>query len=135
MAGLDGLLQDRADGGFLVGRHVFPGDGASATVEVITPSQAVTILLSMLENSSLSARSLRSLEATLGAALAAFETGRLTPAANQLTAFQNKVRAQVAPFDPALAEQLLAAAQSIIDALAWKMPPPHASAVTALSTQ
>jgi hypothetical protein len=110
-------------------------NSASVTVEVITPAQAVTILFSMLDNSNLSARSLRPLEATLGAALAAFELGRFTPAANQLTAFQNKVRAQVAPFDPALAEQLLAAAQSIIDALAWKIPAPQAATVTALSPQ
>jgi hypothetical protein len=108
---------------------------ASVTVEVITPAQAVTILFAMLENSNLSARSRRPLEATLGAALAAFESGRFVPAANQLTAFQNKVRAQVTPFDPALAGQLLAAAQSIIDALAGTMPPSQARAVTALSPQ
>jgi hypothetical protein len=55
------------------------------------------------------------LMATLSAALASIERGNFLAAANQLNAFQNKVRAQVA--DPALASQFIEAAQQVIDAL------------------
>ena len=56
-------------------------------------------------------------EATLKAAAASFDDGRVQPGINQLGAFQNKVRAQVAPLDPVLADSLINAAQVIIDAL------------------
>ena len=55
--------------------------------------------------------------ATLSAALAAIDRSNPTAAINQLQAFQNKVRAQVLPLDPELAEQFIQAAQEIIDAL------------------
>ena len=57
------------------------------------------------------------LEATLNAALASIERGNSTSAVNQLRAFQNKVRAQVARSNPVLARTLIQAAQAIIDAL------------------
>jgi len=57
------------------------------------------------------------LAATLEAALASINRGNSGAAANQLHAFQNKVRAQVAPEDPVLAQTLLRAAQQVIAAL------------------
>ena len=53
----------------------------------------------------------RPLIATLSAALHSIERGNFVSAVNQLLAFQNKVRAQVAPSDPALAASFIAAAQ------------------------
>jgi len=55
------------------------------------------------------------LTATLSSALASIDQGNSVAAANQLRGFQNKVQAQVA--DPALARQLIEAAQQVIDAL------------------
>jgi hypothetical protein len=47
---------------------------------------------------------------------AAFDRGNPAAGVNQLEAFQSKVRAQVSPNDPLLAEELISAAQKIIDA-------------------
>jgi glucuronoarabinoxylan endo-1,4-beta-xylanase len=84
------------------------------TVEVITPSEAVMRLMALVDSSW--SRS-PPLNVTLAAALAAIERGDSIPAINQLLAFQNKVRAQVAPSDPALAASLIQVAQDVIDAL------------------
>jgi len=50
-------------------------------------------------------------------ALASITRGNLTAAVHLLRAFQHQVRAQVAPVDPALAEQLIQTAQQVIEAL------------------
>ncbi|MBI3850912.1 MAG: tandem-95 repeat protein [Verrucomicrobia bacterium] len=89
----------------------------TAVVEVITPVQSVGILISLVEESTLSRQNRSPLIVTLKAAAASFESERQRPGINQLNAFQNKVRAQVTPLDPALAESLINAAQVIIDAL------------------
>ena len=57
----------------------------------------------------------RPLIASLAAALDSIERGNSVSGVNQLQAFQNKVRAQVA--DPALASQFIEAAQQVIEAL------------------
>ncbi len=69
----------------------------AVTVEVITTAQAVERLIAEV-----TARwpRARPLVATLCAALSSIERGNLVSAINQLQAFQNKVRAQVAPSDP-----------------------------------
>ena len=59
----------------------------------------------------------RPLLATLSAALHSIERGNSRSAVNQLLAFQNKVRAQVARSDPALAASFIQAAQAVIDVL------------------
>jgi hypothetical protein len=92
-------------------------NSTSVSVEVISPSEAVQILMEMVIDSDLSKRAQQPLLATLRAALTAFERGDTTPGMNQLAAFENKVRAQVAPTDPVLAQQLIDAAQVIINAL------------------
>jgi len=85
----------------------------SITVSVLTTSQGVQGLIAVVEGSAV--RNPKPLMATLWAALASIDRGKLLAAANQLRAFEHKVRAQVA--DPALAGQLIEAAQQVIDAL------------------
>jgi hypothetical protein len=89
-------------------------DAQTFVVELIPPSQAVERLIAAV---SAQARKPRPLLATLSAALAALERGNPTPAVNQLEAFQNQVRAQVAPDEPVLAAQWIWGAQEILDAL------------------
>jgi choice-of-anchor C domain-containing protein len=89
-------------------------DAQTFTVELITPAQAVERLIALVNSQ---AGKPHPLVATLSAALASIERGNYTAAINQLAAFQNKVRAQVAPDDPTLAGQFIQAAQAIIDAL------------------
>jgi poly(3-hydroxybutyrate) depolymerase len=91
---------------------------ATVTVEVITPAEAVVIVLGLLDDSNLPRNRRQPLVASLGAAAASFERGNLTAGANQLEAFQHKVRAQVMPLAPQLAKDLVSAAQTILDALA-----------------
>ncbi|MFN3409183.1 MAG: FG-GAP-like repeat-containing protein [Limisphaerales bacterium] len=83
-------------------------------VEVITTAQAVDRLASAVAGG---ADRPQPLLASLRAALAAIDRSQPLVAINQLEAFQNKVRAQVAPHDPELAAQLIAEAQAIMDAL------------------
>jgi len=85
-------------------------------VEVISPDDAVGAVIDLLENSNLGRKNLQPLEASLNAAEASFERGNTTAAINQLSAFQNKVRAQIAPFNPQVANELIQAVQVIIDA-------------------
>jgi hypothetical protein len=69
----------------------------------------------LVENSDLGAKAKQPLFVTLTAASASFDRGNIISGSNQLTAFQNKVRAQVARVDSALANQLIHTAQQIID--------------------
>ena len=69
----------------------------------------------MLISSTLPRKSLPPLLATLKAATDAIQRGSSGAAINQLRAFQNKVRAQIASSDPALAAHLIDMAQRIID--------------------
>jgi hypothetical protein len=85
-------------------------------INVVTPSQAIRRLLALLNNSSL--QHSQPLLATLNAALASIIRGNNVSAANQLGAFKNQVRAQVAPLDATLANALIQAAQQVIDGFA-----------------
>jgi len=89
-------------------------DAQTFTVELITPAQVVERLIALVSSQ---AQKPHPLVATLSAALASIERGNYTAAINQLEAFQNKVRAQVTPGDPALAGQFIQAAQEIVGAL------------------
>jgi len=53
----------------------------------------------------------------LQSAISSFDKMNLSAAANQLNAFENKVRAQVARTNPQLAALLLAQADDIINAI------------------
>jgi hypothetical protein len=74
-------------------------------------------VIDLVDNSNLPPNTKRPLLATLDAAVASLDRGNMLPGIKQLRAFQNKVRAQVAPFDPALANELIGAAQTIINAI------------------
>ncbi len=84
------------------------------TLEIITVAQAVKRLIAQVTASW--PRS-QPLVATLSAVLASLDRGNAITADNQLAAFQNKVQAQVAQNDPALAAAFTRAAQEIINAL------------------
>jgi hypothetical protein len=93
-------------------------DTATADVSfgIITPATAVGQIVALVNSAELEARNKQPLLATLSAAIAAFDRGNVTASLSQLSAFQNKVRAQVAPLNQALANQLSAAAQQIVGA-------------------
>ena len=81
-------------------------------VQVITLAQAVDNLVAAVTNNV--SRS-QPLIASLSAAIASIDRSNPTAAINQLLAFQNQVRAQVTPVDPALAATFIEAAQEVID--------------------
>jgi hypothetical protein len=83
----------------------------SFTVEVLTLAQAVERLIAFVN---LQAPKPHPLVASLSAALASINRDAPTPAINQLEAFQNKTRAQVAPSDPALAQTFIRTAQQLV---------------------
>jgi hypothetical protein len=80
----------------------------------LSPEQALQRLLDTVNAYCARPQPLR---ASLEAALASLRRGNSTAAASQLGAFQNKVRAQVSPSDPALAQALIDTAQAIINAI------------------
>ncbi len=79
------------------------------TVEVLTLTGAVERLIALVNSQ---APKPQPLIATLSAALASINRDAPTPAINQLEAFQNKTRAQVAPSDPGLAGRLIQSAEA-----------------------
>jgi hypothetical protein len=107
---------------FAIGAHsvqLVVSDGydtamAQAGFEVITHAVAVGQLMLWVDEANLARRNKQPLLATLSAAYSSFERGNLTAGLNQLSAFQNKVRAQVTRADPGLADAFLAAAQQIL---------------------
>jgi hypothetical protein len=92
-------------------------NSVTVMVEIISPAQAVGIVLELLDNSDLGRQETQPLGASLKAAARSFDRGNARAAVNQLGAFQNKVRAQIAPAEPDLAEDLIRSAQIIIDAV------------------
>src|SRR6185295_8934644 len=89
----------------------------SLTVEIITLGEAVEGMVRWVVQSSLPRQRRQPLVATLKTTCAAFERGQFAAAADHLNAFQNKLRAQVAPTDAALADQLTQSTQVILDVL------------------
>ena len=116
----------------MIATHVFPigshtitlvvSDGQdtgaqSVRVEIITPAESVGLLIALVEDSGLTQQRQRPLVATLKAAAAAFERGNHIAGLNDLHAFQNKVRAQIAPRWPAEAQAFIRCTQNILDAV------------------
>jgi len=116
---------ERATNQFDVGTHIVTllvsdsaATGSNAvTLEIITPGEAVALLITQLSNADLARRNTRPFFASLKATMASFDRGQFDAGVNQLQAFQNKASAQIAPSDPALAAALIATAQKIIDAV------------------
>jgi len=98
----------------LVVNDGFASSQQTITVAVITIPQAIGRLMGLV-----TARVAKPqpLIASLSAALDSVEHGNRTAASHQLRAFQDKVDAQVARRDHALARTLIEAAEKIIDAL------------------
>jgi hypothetical protein len=89
----------------------------SLTIDVITSGEAIEELITTINESTVSRSNKRPFIATLKAAAASAERGQAHTTANQLNAFQNKVRAQVAKDNPVEAAAWIRASQAIIDAL------------------
>jgi hypothetical protein len=71
-----------------------------------------------VDDSNIERKSKRPFIASLKAAAASFDRGNNTAAINQLHAFQNKVRAQVGPANPAAAAQWIRLVQAIVNTVA-----------------
>jgi hypothetical protein len=87
---------------------------AQVTLEIITPGTAVDQLIARVETSDLESSRKKSLLASLQAAAASFDRDQFKTALNQLGAFLDKVRSQVAPRDPVLADRLSGLAREIM---------------------
>jgi len=102
----------------LVAKDPNNGTGsAMLTIEVISIDEALGLLIDKVNDSSIARKNKRPFIATLKAATASSARGQCHTTANQLHAFQNKVRAQVSRDNPAEAECWTRWAQYIIDAL------------------
>ncbi len=86
-------------------------------VDVVTASEAIEELIALVNDSTVARTTKRPFIASLKSAAAASDRGDCNAAQNVLRAFQNKVRAQVEPNDPATAAVWIRWAQEIIDAL------------------
>jgi hypothetical protein len=91
---------------------------SSLTLEILTPGEAVEALVTRLNEAPLERNRQRPLIASLKVAVASFDRGSFGAGANQLQAFQQKIRAQLATADPTLAETLSGAAGEILRAMA-----------------
>jgi hypothetical protein len=96
------------------------------TVCVGSAAEAVDQCVALVDGADLGRKNKRPLIATLKAAGASFERGDFVPGLHQLEAFRNKVRAQIAPSNPAVAAAFIDCAQKIIDAV-------HCSAVLSIN--
>jgi uncharacterized repeat protein (TIGR01451 family) len=94
---------------------VADNNSAYASTLVATPCDLIVELIVSVEASELGGKNKRPLIASLAAAFDSFARGNDVSGANQLNAFQSKLRAQIAPLAPALADEWTAAAQRIID--------------------
>lgn len=92
-------------------------NGASLKLDVISPAEAVEIIMDLLAESPLTGKRRQPLLARLRAAKFLFERSHFVAGVNQLVDFQNRIRAQVSPSDPLLGENLIQAAQTVIDGL------------------
>ena len=89
----------------------------SLIIDVLTAGEATDELITFIDQSQIARSVKRPFFATLKSAIVAADRGQNVVAANLLHAFQNKVRAQIAPSDATLARELTRMAQEIIDAL------------------
>jgi hypothetical protein len=90
------------------------------TVRPLDLAQALSSLLHRVATAGLPAQHVAPLTASLRSAQTFFESGNLRAGINQLRVFQNKVRIHVA--DKTLADDLIRAAQRIIDAATRRLP-------------
>jgi len=89
----------------------------AVTFEVVTPGEAVADLLTIVSDTDLPRKIKLGLCASLHVAEASLDRNRLAAAIDQLRAFQNKIRAQLAQISPVNAALLIQVTQKIIDAV------------------
>jgi hypothetical protein len=89
----------------------------SLTIDVVSAGESIGLLIEKINSSVVARKNKRPFIATLKAAAASADRGQTHTAANQLHALQNKIRAQIAPSNPADAALWTRWAQNIIDAL------------------
>ena len=87
---------------------------ADVVVEIITASEAIDALIEKVNDANIDRKNKRPFIASLKAASASFDRGSCNSGENQLGAFINKVRAQVARNNPAIAADLIATANAIL---------------------
>jgi hypothetical protein len=110
-----------APGSYVFQLQVFDGEltgSATAPVDVLTPCDAIALMILEIQASPHSNGIKRPLIDCLEMACDAFEKGKIDKAIDMLEAFQNKAAIRLAPVDPELAELLIDAAQTLIDAAA-----------------
>jgi hypothetical protein len=90
---------------------------ASAHVDVLTPCDAIGLLMVRIAESSLGQGDKRPLIRSLAVACDAFDSGNVATGIQRLEAFQHKVAARIGESDPAFAELLIDEAQRLIDAV------------------
>ncbi len=110
------------------GGTAYGGQDASSpqtfTITVLSPFQAVQGLILEVGGMELDPGIVRPLEAALTAAAASFQRGNWWLGVAQLASFERRVQMLVAPSEPELAAQWIAAAQEIVDRLVPPMFPP-----------
>jgi len=90
---------------------------AQVDFDVITSSQSISLMIALIESSTIAVKSQQPLLASLKAAATSADKGNFGSAINQLKAFENKLSVQLAPIDPSLANELYQAAERIIQEL------------------
>jgi hypothetical protein len=100
------------------GGTAYGGQDTSApqifTIAVLSPCQAIELLIASVRQADLGHINKRPLLASLEAACKSFQRGNWRAGVNELRAFQSKVRVLVAPDYPSLAQQWVADAEAII---------------------
>jgi hypothetical protein len=84
-------------------------------VEVITPCEAIEELIYRVDTANIDRQRKRPLIAVLKAACASYDRDNCVSAGNQLSAFENKVRAQLERSNPAEAAEFIEQARRIRD--------------------
>jgi hypothetical protein len=92
-------------------------NSASVAVQVLTPGQAVGVVIDLVSSSSLAQNRQQALLAPLKNAQKSFDKCNALPGLLQLYAFRFHVRAQVDKSDPAMAGLFIDAANQIVNAL------------------
>jgi hypothetical protein len=108
-----------APGSYVFQLQVFDGDltgSAAAPVDVLTPCDAIALMIVMIEETPYSNGIKRPLIDCLEMACDAFDKGKFNKAVGMLEAFQDKAAIRLGPVDPELAALLIEAAQTLIDA-------------------
>jgi len=108
-----------APGSYVFRLELFDGTytgSAAAPVDVLTPCDAIAPMIVLVQQSPHSNGIKRPLIDCLQMACDAFDKGKFGKAVNMLEAFQDKAAIRLAPVDPELAQVLIEAAQTLIDA-------------------